>query len=268
MVGCAFSTDVVHIAWDRCPAAKSNFYSGKEGHPTVAYEVAVSHRKEVFASTPGHPGARNDKTIVRYDAFIQDIRQGRLWNNVSYRLPRPGGSFETLGNVWGLVDGGYHKWKELISTDRLAAGEKEVRFTKAIERIRKDVECVFGIIKRRHWILRNKVNVETQNLVDDIFLSCIMLHNICLKDEGWLERSDDETFWSQVSPDKYIDIEEPEDEPPGGNEVDPTYIGAQNTQGPEVTLVEERDDDYKEFRDKLIDAYDILFKQNQISWLH
>ena len=31
---------------------------------------------------------------------------------------------------------------------------------------------------------------------------------------------------------------------------------------------EERDDDYKEFRDKLIDAYDILFKQNQISWLH
>ena len=71
-----------------------------------------------------------------------------------------------------------------------------------------------------------------------------------------------------ISPDKYIDIEEPEDESPGGNEADPTYIGAQNTQGPEVTLVEERDDDYKEFRDKLIDAYDILFKQNQISWLH
>ena len=72
----------------------------------------------------------------------------------------------------------------------------------------------------------------------------------------------------EMTTDKYIDIEEPEDQPPGGNEVDPTYIGAQNTQGPEVTLVEERDDDYKEFRDKLIDAYDILFKQNQISWLH
>ena len=29
----------VHIGWDMCPTQQQNMYKGKEGYPSVAYEV-------------------------------------------------------------------------------------------------------------------------------------------------------------------------------------------------------------------------------------
>jgi hypothetical protein len=36
----------------------------------LAYNVVVSHAKEIFHVTPGFAGAMNDKTVVRYDYFV------------------------------------------------------------------------------------------------------------------------------------------------------------------------------------------------------
>jgi hypothetical protein len=64
--GCIGSVDVVHVPWDRCPAALASSFIGKEGYPTVAYEVTVRHDKWIMAASRGFAGSWNDKTIVKY----------------------------------------------------------------------------------------------------------------------------------------------------------------------------------------------------------
>lgn len=55
---------------------RSGEYIGKEKIATIAYEVVCTHHKRIISCTWGHPGARNDKTIVKYDNFIASVRKG------------------------------------------------------------------------------------------------------------------------------------------------------------------------------------------------
>ena len=61
--GCLGRADCVHVRWDRCPASEFNSHKGKEGYPTLSYEVIVDHCKRIIACTEGHKGTRNDKSI-------------------------------------------------------------------------------------------------------------------------------------------------------------------------------------------------------------
>ena len=40
--GCVGSVDCVHLHWERCPATVANEHTGKEGYPTVVYEVSLA----------------------------------------------------------------------------------------------------------------------------------------------------------------------------------------------------------------------------------
>ena len=82
--GCIGSTDCVHIRWERCPVGDRFLHKGKEGYPTIAYEVTVDHTSKIIAVTKGFPGAKNDKTIVRFDGFVSAIHDGDLYANVRY----------------------------------------------------------------------------------------------------------------------------------------------------------------------------------------
>ena len=61
--GCVGSVNCVHIGWDQCPVQCTSMYKGKE-------EVICTSRKFKQSDFAGHPGARNDKHIVRTDNFI------------------------------------------------------------------------------------------------------------------------------------------------------------------------------------------------------
>ncbi|CAM9164621.1 unnamed protein product [Discosporangium mesarthrocarpum] len=37
------SADVTHLSWNRCPVVDTRSYKGKEGFPTLAYEVTVDN---------------------------------------------------------------------------------------------------------------------------------------------------------------------------------------------------------------------------------
>jgi hypothetical protein len=38
----------------------------------------VDHTKKIIAATEGHKGARNDKTVVKYDGFVMSIHEGKV----------------------------------------------------------------------------------------------------------------------------------------------------------------------------------------------
>lgn len=69
--------------------------------------------------------------------------------------------------------------------------EESLQFSKQLESIRKDVECTFGILKKRFNILKNTMNYHSKEKIDNIVFTCSILHNMILHfdnyDEKWLD---------------------------------------------------------------------------------
>ena len=78
--------DVVHLAWCMCPASLLNLATGKEGYPSVAYNAICDHSGRVLSVLPGSYGSYNDKTIVRFDGFVDDIRTHPFFTDFEFEV--------------------------------------------------------------------------------------------------------------------------------------------------------------------------------------
>jgi hypothetical protein len=80
--------------------------------------------------------------------------------------------------VYFICDGGYMRWPELICPYKHEpVSSVKSYFSVKIESIRKDVECVFGILKKRWRILDYGIQFRNIHLVEKVFVVCCMLHN-------------------------------------------------------------------------------------------
>ena len=194
--GCVGSADCVHIRWERCPAGQRSFHKGKEGYPTLSYEVTVDHRKKIIAATEGHPGCRNDKTIVKFDGFVTAIHDGDLYSEVPYTLVGDDGTVRTEKGLYLIVDGGYHKWKCLQCPMKHTSLPKDALWSKWVESVRKDVECVFGILKGRFRCLKLPIYYHDKETIDSMFFSCCIIHNMLLTLDGYDRRWESDVNWA------------------------------------------------------------------------
>jgi hypothetical protein len=119
--GCIGSTDATHIMWVACPAHLRNFCFGKEGFPTLVYNVTCTH--DMFATHCGASsfGANNDKFIVRFDEFIADLRTLDLYTGIEYELFNRQGEAHWTRGAYVIVDGGYHRWRATMSAHKSSA---------------------------------------------------------------------------------------------------------------------------------------------------
>ena len=65
--------------------------------------------KRIIAATQGHPGARNDKTTVKFDGLVTDIIQKRLYSEVPSDLRTLSGLVIHEKGLYLIVDRGYYK---------------------------------------------------------------------------------------------------------------------------------------------------------------
>jgi hypothetical protein len=73
----------------------------------ISYEVTVNHNREIMHVSVGHPGSRNDKTIVKTDEFLQKMKNKQILHDVEFELFRKDGtSFKVLG-AYLFTDNGY-----------------------------------------------------------------------------------------------------------------------------------------------------------------
>lgn len=114
--------------------------------------MTVNHKRRILYTTSGFPGRWNDKTIVTFDEFLLGIREGTRLADVSFKLreQRDGTTRERdyLG-VWVMVDNGYLRSPTTIPPLKACSTYDELRWSKWLESLRKDVECTFGILKGR-----------------------------------------------------------------------------------------------------------------------
>jgi hypothetical protein len=82
----------------------------------------------------------------------------------------------TYKGVYVIVDNGYLNWSYTVPPFTVTSNVDEIRWSKWLESMRKDVECMFGIVKGRWRILKAGVRINGVDGVDDVWLTCCALH--------------------------------------------------------------------------------------------
>jgi hypothetical protein len=147
--GCSGSIDVVKLGWDKCPSLLLNLYKGKEGYPSVGYQVVCSARRFIQPVGSGSPGTHNDKTTIKYDHTIKRLRTGssRLCCKVWYTRKADGSSVKFCG-LYFICDGGYLRWPCLICPINDLVNKDVAKMGGVLTAARKDIECTFGAMKQ------------------------------------------------------------------------------------------------------------------------
>jgi hypothetical protein len=148
-------TDGVHIMCEKIPQAVRNQHLGhKIKHTSRSYNVTTNHRRFILATTWGHPATYNDKTLVRFDDFVQGIHRGELYEDMKFDL------FEKSGNgtviqqsykgCWIICDNGYLKWSTTIPPMGMSTHRPTIRWSEWLESMRKDVEWYVLLYNLQH----------------------------------------------------------------------------------------------------------------------
>jgi hypothetical protein len=177
--GCMGSIDCVHVPWPKALASQRSWFVGKEGVPTVAFQVIVNHKRKILSVSRPHPGAHNDKTIASMDPALHSIRTLQRFISFAWQSCTAVGS-ATLYGVYLICDGGYHFWRVLQRCNAVVSDPKQLFLMNRIASARKDVECTFGIIKSRFRILKTPMLDAELSNVDDVFTACAIFHNMLL----------------------------------------------------------------------------------------
>ena len=129
--------------------------------------------------------------MVRLDSFISGIRDGIALGNVSFELLAHDkkGRFKTLqfSGAYVIVDNGYLNWSCTVPPFGVSNNINEIRWSKWLKSMRKDVECTFGILKGRWRILKSGVRLHGVDAVDSVWFTCCALHNWLLEVDGLTE---------------------------------------------------------------------------------
>ena len=160
--GAITTIDATHVAWNNCPSQDRWRNTGKEGFPTRSFNCAVGPWLEFHHVHKSHPGAHNDKTISRFDAFMQALKRGTLYGAYSFALKTANGTDTMWSGLYAIVDGGYHAWRCLMYPNKKTAQMDAMRWSKRMESVRKCSERAFGVLKKRFGILGHGFNLTSR----------------------------------------------------------------------------------------------------------
>ncbi len=194
--GCCSSMDGVHVAWDNCPERYRFNYIGKEGYPTLAWNVHCDHLGRILHVNGPHAGGRNDKTMARLDAMLKAVKESDVFTTFKFHLMTTMGQAVQHTGAWVLCDGGYHMWKTTICAFKHSRTPRNLIWSTLLGSIRKNIEDVFGMLKKRFRVLKLPFLLQTEEGIDNTFRVCCLLHNFLLhhrerlnvgqSDEDWI----------------------------------------------------------------------------------
>ena len=171
----------------------------------MLYQCIVTHFKWVISVDGSYDASLPDKLTVKHNSFIQDLRDKKIYKDVSYRIKTGplDEDYIELSSCYVIVDGGYIEWLELIcGYPGTESFRTKYKFTDWIGSVRKDVECFFGILKARFRFLKNPITLQNRDDVDNVFYTCCIINNMILSYDGLDSLWEDAVNWSNLNPDK------------------------------------------------------------------
>ncbi|XP_076893912.1 uncharacterized protein LOC143546046 [Bidens hawaiensis] len=124
------------------------------------------------------PGANNDVAVINASPVFNRLTDGVspdisfFTNDVNYEYR------------YYLVDGFYPEWATLVLSFTCPTAGKCQYFKKKHESARKDIERVFGVLKKRWYIIRQLARFQQMDKLRNIKSTCIILHNMILEDSS------------------------------------------------------------------------------------
>ena len=203
--GCVGSMDGVHVAWDCCPQQQIFLYKGKEGYPTLAWNVHCDHLGRIMHINGPHPGGRNDKNMAQLDDMIKAVREDTLFTGSTFNMRSATGELVEHVGAWLLCDGGYHQWLCTICGFKHTSIRERFLWSKRMESVRKDIENTFGILKTRFRVLRLPFMLPNEEDIDNTFRVCCMLHNWLLDHNGYTSIGQAALDWKTPQGDAILD---------------------------------------------------------------
>jgi hypothetical protein len=175
--GTCGSMDATNVTIVNCRYGLRISHLGKKLNKTSrTYNIVANHRRRILSTTGGHPSTWNDKTVVLFDDFLMSIKDGDILSDNDFILYERDGDGNvvavTYKGVWIVVDNGYLTWSTTIPPFKRCALVKELRWSQWLESMRKDVECTFGILKKRWTILDKGVQAKKIENADLVWKTC------------------------------------------------------------------------------------------------
>ncbi|XP_042460882.1 uncharacterized protein LOC122044658 [Zingiber officinale] len=125
----------------------------------------------------GFPGSNNDINVLESSHLFANLAAG-ITIPAHYVIQ---GKEYNMG--YYLADGIYPKWSTLVQTIHAPQDRKNKLFAMKQEVCRKDVEQAFGVLQSRFAIVAGPSHFWQKNILHDILTSCIIMHNMIIKDE-------------------------------------------------------------------------------------
>jgi hypothetical protein len=181
--GAFCSIDGVRVRMWNCAYNLKHNNVGKEGYPCRVFQASVGSNGKFYSCTKGFNGNQNDMAVTNEDRFIDKIRTDDLFTGFKWKYVDRNRQIHEEQGAWALVDGGYPNLKVLQCPPGLPKSEEEFLFRRVIESLRKDIERAFGVLKQRFLMLKTGFTTQSFQVMDDIFLTCVALHNFVLTEE-------------------------------------------------------------------------------------
>ncbi|GJY36165.1 ALP1-like protein [Tanacetum coccineum] len=124
-------------------------------------------------------GANNDITVLHHSPLFDDL----LADNEPVAPYVVNG--QPFDKGYYLADGIYPQWSTFVKSFTVTRDEKNVVFKRRQESARKDVERAFGVLQGRWRIIAQPVRALTVNKLRRIMYTCIILHNMILKNQRY-----------------------------------------------------------------------------------
>ena len=177
--GCLGSWDCKHFNWKNCPMRLAGQHKGHGagGKPTLILEAICDHRRYIWYANFGDPGSLNDINVLDKSSIVGAMLCGHM-KIVTEPYFINGSPRDWM---YFLVDGIYPPWAIFVTTFSDKSDPKRKRFADRQEKVRKDIECAFGILVSRFHILQRPLRGWYLNEIIDLLHCCVILHNMIVE---------------------------------------------------------------------------------------
>ncbi|XP_021761791.1 uncharacterized protein LOC110726627 [Chenopodium quinoa] len=133
----------------------------------------------------------NDINVLHRSPVFEDVLEGRT----------PPVNFVVNGhhytNGYYLTDGIYPRWASFVKSITSPQTRQDRLFAKHQEAARKDVERAFGVLQARFAIIKKPSLAWDTDILHNIMLACIIIHNMIVEDER-------ETYQNNVNTNEFM----------------------------------------------------------------
>lgn len=174
--GCLGSWDCKHFNWKNCPMRLAGQHKGhaEGGKTTLILEAFADYRRYLWYVNFDDPGSLNDLNVLDKSSIVYELLSGTL-SIVTTPYTINGKERDWM---YFLVDAIYPAWGIFVTTYSNPQDGKKRQFQMQQERVRKDIECAFGILISRFHVLERPLRNWYLEDIRNLLHCCIIIHNM------------------------------------------------------------------------------------------